>query len=116
MKYFREILKLSGGSLRESNFSVRDLKSNGCFEIDSSVEKFEMNDFFHWGSLKAAIFRSDSHLRKIDGFEQCPSLCRTEIPSSVEVIELHGFFECIGGEKSNDPPSDFGCSTEPEGL
>jgi uridylate kinase len=22
----------------------------------------------------------------------------------------------IGGEKSNDPPSDFGCSTEPEGL
>jgi hypothetical protein len=23
--------------------------------------------------------------------------------------------ENIGGEKSNDPPSDFGCSAEPEG-
>jgi hypothetical protein len=94
MKYFREILQLSGGSLREDNFNVRNLKSNGCFEIDGSVETIEPRDFFHWESLKSIIFRSDSHLKKIAGFEQCISLCRIEIPSSVEVIKLAGFFKC----------------------
>jgi hypothetical protein len=94
MNYFREILQLSGGSFWEGIFSVRYLKSNGCFEIDSSVENIEVNDFFHWGSLKAIIFQSGSHLRKIDGFHRCTSLCRIEIPSSVEVIGDFGFCEC----------------------
>jgi hypothetical protein len=94
MKYFCEILQLSGGSFWENNFSVHDLKSNGCFEIDNSVENIGLNDFFHWKSLKAIIFRSNSHLRKIDGFRQCTSLSRIEVPSSVEVIELSGFREC----------------------
>jgi hypothetical protein len=94
MKYCHEMLQLSGGSLWESNFSVRELKSNGCFEIDSSVEDIELKDFFQWGSLKAIIFRSDSHLRKIDGFAQCTSLCRIEIPLSVEMIEWNGFYKC----------------------
>jgi hypothetical protein len=92
MNYCREVLQLSGRSLRESNFNVRDLKSDGCFEIDSSVENIELNDFFQWGSLKAIIFRSDSHLRKIGGFTKCASLWRVEIPSSVEVINMNAFF------------------------
>jgi hypothetical protein len=70
MKHCREMLQLSGGSSSESNFSVRDLKSIGCFEIDSSVENIESRALFHWKSLKAVIFRSDSHLTKIDGFRQ----------------------------------------------
>jgi hypothetical protein len=64
MKFFCEILQLSGGSSSGSNFNVRDLKSNGCFEIDGSVKNIESRDFFHWESLKAIIFRSDSHLKK----------------------------------------------------
>jgi hypothetical protein len=94
MKYFHEILRLSGGSSWENNFSVRDLKSDGYFEIDSSVQNIELNDFFHWGSLKAIIFRSDSHLKKIHGFAQCTSFRRIEIPSSVEVIDMYGFCGC----------------------
>jgi hypothetical protein len=94
MTYSREILQLSGGSIWESNFSVCDLKSNGCFEIDGSVENIELKDFFEWGSLKVIIFRSDSHLRKIDGCAKWTSLCGIRIPSSVEVIELYVFREC----------------------
>jgi hypothetical protein len=33
-------------------------------------------------------------LREIDGFCECTSLCRIEIPSSVEEITLNGFFGC----------------------
>jgi hypothetical protein len=94
MNHFREVLQLSGGSFWENSFNVHDVKSNGCFEIDSSVENIESRAFCQWESLTRIIFRSDSHLRKIDGFDHCTSLCRIEIPSSVEVIELYGFFEC----------------------
>jgi hypothetical protein len=30
-------------------------------------------------------------LREIDGFCECPSLCRVEVPSSIEAIGTHGF-------------------------
>jgi hypothetical protein len=33
-------------------------------------------------------------LKKISGFRKCTSLCRIEIPSSVEVIQTSGFFGC----------------------
>jgi hypothetical protein len=94
MNYFREILQLSGGSFWGKHFNVCDVKSNECFEIDSSVENIESRDFFQWKSLTGILFRSDSHLKKIDGFQRCASLCRIEIPSSVEVIEFYGFCEC----------------------
>jgi hypothetical protein len=32
------------------------------------------------------VFSSDSHLRRIVGFEQCKVLCRIEIPASVEIL------------------------------
>jgi hypothetical protein len=44
--------------------------------------------------LSEIIFSSESHLREISGFEQCTSLHRIEIPSSVEVITLTVFFSC----------------------
>jgi hypothetical protein len=45
-------------------------------------------------SLNEIILASDSHLRKILGFGGCTSLCRLEIPSSVETIGFDGFLEC----------------------
>jgi hypothetical protein len=40
------------------------------------------------------MFSSDIHLREISGFGNCTSLCRIEIPSSVEVIRKYGFTSC----------------------
>jgi hypothetical protein len=45
-------------------------------------------------SLNEVIFSIDGHLRDMFGFAECASLCRIEIPSSVEVIELSGFKSC----------------------
>jgi hypothetical protein len=33
-------------------------------------------------------------VKRIDGFEECRSLCRIEIPSSLEIIGELGFCEC----------------------
>jgi hypothetical protein len=41
------------------------------------------------------IFSSDNQIRIIDGFQQCTSLCRIEIPASVEEIGQSGFRECL---------------------
>jgi hypothetical protein len=41
------------------------------------------------------IFSSDSHLKEIDGFRECTSLCQIEIPSSVEVIGPCGFWDSL---------------------
>jgi hypothetical protein len=38
------------------------------------------------------LFSSDSHLKEIVGFRGCTSLCRIEIPSSVETIGIGAFF------------------------
>jgi hypothetical protein len=37
------------------------------------------------------IFSSNSHLREINGFQHCTSLCRLEIPSTIERIGWFGF-------------------------
>jgi hypothetical protein len=39
-------------------------------------------------------FSSDSQLREISGFRECTSLCRIELPSSIERIEYLGFIGC----------------------
>jgi hypothetical protein len=44
--------------------------------------------------LNEIIFSSDSQLREISGFQQCRSLHRIEIPSSVEVIWKNSFSNC----------------------
>jgi hypothetical protein len=44
--------------------------------------------------LAEVAFASDSNLRKIDGFCDCTSLCRIDIPSSVEIIFCPGFSKC----------------------
>jgi hypothetical protein len=56
--------------------------------------------FFSYGFLKCrllneVIFAPDCHLKQIDGFRECISLSRIEIPSLVEVISEYGFWECI---------------------
>jgi hypothetical protein len=45
--------------------------------------------------LNEIVFSSDSHLKNISGFGECTSLCRIEIPSSVEAIWDKGFSGCI---------------------
>jgi hypothetical protein len=42
-------------------------------------------------SLIEIPFLSNSHVATIDGFCECASLCRIEIPSSVEIIDVSGF-------------------------
>jgi hypothetical protein len=46
--------------------------------------------FFGCASLNEIIFSSGSHLREISGFQSCTSLCRIEIPSSVEMTRKNG--------------------------
>jgi hypothetical protein len=79
----RQVLKLSGGC---SNFSW--MKSDDCVKIDDSVEIISRTDFQSCSSLNEVILSSDSHLKEIRGFRECTSLCRIEIPSSVEVIDI----------------------------
>jgi hypothetical protein len=44
--------------------------------------------------LNEIVFSPDSYLREIYGFGDCTSLCRVEIPSSVETIGPDGFGGC----------------------
>jgi hypothetical protein len=78
---------------------------SGCtslcrIEIPSSVEKignvlfFRCGGFYGCRSLNEVVFSSGSHLREIFGFSGCTSLCRIEIPSSVETIGSDGFHGC----------------------
>jgi hypothetical protein len=68
-------------------------------EIPSSVEQIghyaSLTSGF-WGctSLNEIYFSFNSHLKVIDGLGGCISLCRIEIPSSVEKIGWHGFRGC----------------------
>jgi hypothetical protein len=78
---FREYLKLSGDIPASSG-----MKSNNSCEIADSVEILDWNAFLNWNSLTTIIFTSPSYLREISGFQHCTSLCRIEIPSSVENI------------------------------
>jgi hypothetical protein len=69
-------------------------------EIPSSVERIGSNGIIGGGgfhgctSLNEIVFSSDSHLREIYRFRGCTSLCRIEIPSSVEMIASEGFHGC----------------------
>jgi hypothetical protein len=69
-------------------------------EIPSSVEKIgnpavDVGGGFHGCiSLNEVVFSSDSHLKGIDGFGKCTSLCRIEIPSSIDKICISGFLGC----------------------
>jgi hypothetical protein len=53
---FREVLRLSGGSLSENKSRFWGLKSNNCIEIDRSLELIRWNDFIDCGSLTKVIF------------------------------------------------------------
>jgi hypothetical protein len=44
--------------------------------------------------LSTIVFSTAGHLRQIKGFQACTSLCRIEIPSSVEIISSNGFDHC----------------------
>jgi hypothetical protein len=52
-----------------------------------------MFGFVGCASLNDIVFSPDSHLRDLNGFCACTSLCRIEIPSSVEVIGMRGFLQ-----------------------
>jgi hypothetical protein len=87
MEEIRGIVKLSGGSRCEDSSSFSEQKSSEVITIGDSVEIIGRQDFNDCKSLKRIIFSSGNPLRKIAGFERCRSLCRIEIPSSVEVLE-----------------------------
>jgi hypothetical protein len=46
--------------------------------------------------LREVLFAPESVLYKIDGFAECPSLFRIEIPSSVEILGEDSFMKCTG--------------------
>jgi hypothetical protein len=93
--FFRQVLRLSGGSSCADEDSFFRMISNNCIEIDESVKVIRKNDLKGLKSLTEVRFSFDNHLRQICGIEECPSLCRIEIPSSVEIIESRGFSQCI---------------------
>jgi hypothetical protein len=64
-------------------------------KIDDSVEVFEEHPLKGLESLTKVRFSFCNHLRKIDGFVECPRLYEIEIPSSVEVIGWSGFKGCV---------------------
>jgi hypothetical protein len=53
-----------------------------------------VDQFRGWTSLVAVRFASNSRLRAIHGFDSCTSLCRIEIPASVQIISIFGFMGC----------------------
>jgi hypothetical protein len=87
----RGFLKLSGGTRSEDSSNFARGESTEVIEIADSVETIGMNDFNNCKSLKRIIFSSGNRLRKIVGFECCTSLCRIEIPPSLEIIGDSGF-------------------------
>jgi hypothetical protein len=64
-------------------------------KIPLSVEAVQQFGLLRWQVRHRSDFWSEGGLRKIDEFCQCPSLCRIEISSSVEVIEPVGFEKCL---------------------
>jgi hypothetical protein len=86
INFYREFLKLSGGA---RVFSVT--KRNPSIEIEESVEIIDHNDFLGHSLLKEMLFSSNNQLREISGFQYCSSLCRIEIPPSIEVIGMYVF-------------------------
>jgi hypothetical protein len=54
--------------------------------ISPSVTIIAPHDFSASTLLDDAVFVLDCPVKKIDGFSRCASLCRIDIPSSVEVI------------------------------
>jgi hypothetical protein len=53
-----------------------------------------MAPFSECEALTEVIFAADSHLQVINGFQVCPSLCRLEIPTTVEQIGSTSFSTC----------------------
>jgi hypothetical protein len=91
MSFIRQILRLSGGSTGHTSFRMT---SDNCVEIADSVKIIEKKDLIGLESLNEVHFSSGNHLIEIDGFEECPSLCRIDIPSSVKKIGSCGFHCC----------------------
>jgi hypothetical protein len=91
---FRHFLQLSGGSDEDSSSAFFSRMSAEPITVDRSVERIEKNDFYGLQSTPRFFFVADSVVRYIDDFEKCTSLYRIDLPSSVEVIDAHGFFGC----------------------
>jgi hypothetical protein len=53
-----------------------------------------LNSFSECTSLSEVTFSADSHRRGIKGFQECTSLCRIDIPASVETLGSDSFDEC----------------------
>jgi hypothetical protein len=81
--------------------------TNRVSELNLSVQMIEINEsieivagFWDFPKLEMVIFashshsHSHSHLREIHGFRYCDTLRRIDIPSSVEVIGINGFYHC----------------------
>jgi hypothetical protein len=54
------------------------------------------SDFFGCSGLKEVIFETNSHLRRIDGFQFCGSVIGIDIPASIELIDSLAFSGCSG--------------------
>jgi hypothetical protein len=55
-------------------------------EIPASVEVIKTRAFSNCTALREVIFATASCLRVMNGFQQCRSLCRLDLPASVERI------------------------------
>jgi hypothetical protein len=84
---------ISSDSNEMSDFT--ESESDHRVTITSTVECMTGDAFFRSTWLREILFASDCHLKQIDGFQGWTSLCRIEIPSSVEIITEDDFPECL---------------------
>jgi hypothetical protein len=91
---FRELLKLGGGSRIEGFSNLSGTKSTNVILIHDFLGIIKEKDYKDDKSLKEVIFSTSNHLKAIHGFCGCTSLCRIEIPSSVEKIAVFAFHGC----------------------
>jgi hypothetical protein len=70
--------------------------SRSCRRIEIPRSVTTISEDYHNGDIysKEVIFAPDSCVLVIDGFCRCTSLCRIEIPPSVERIGFRGFDNC----------------------
>jgi hypothetical protein len=83
------LLRASGGSNSAAQSTFSPPMSSHSITVSADCKIIHITDFENQESLREILFSPDSQVKEIYGFGVCISLCRIEMPSSVEMI---GFF------------------------
>jgi hypothetical protein len=75
------------------------------FVIRSSQRVIDVDHCCEFSSLIEPICESDGHRKMIYGLHHCTFLCRTEIPSSVEIIGALRFWKCTSVKEGHFKPN-----------